>query len=155
MAYGAFHQDGEGSAPERCLCSAPASCCADRSSATLVTQVRTVRTSSISIPAGGFPAGWSGGSDRGHGRGYLEASAAHGRTVTEACEKQRLDHRRDRDRRAERLPRCCEETWLSRVPRADLFKSMFPIRLIAYSSRSLRRPTIFWCPVASVRSVGA
>ena len=155
MAYDAVDQGGKGSALERRFRPTPASGCMARGSAALVAQVRTVRASSISVPAGSLPSRSSGGSYRGHSAGHVETSAAHGRNVTEARKKQRHDHGSDRDRRVERVSRCSEETWLSRAPRADHFKSRFPIRLIAYSSRSLSRPTIFWCPVASARSVGA
>jgi hypothetical protein len=43
-----------------------------------------------------------------------------------------------------------KKAWLSRVQKAAHFKSRFPIRLIVCSSPSWRRPTTFWCPVASV-----
>ena len=51
--------------------------------------------------------------------------------------------------------RTLKKAWLSRVKKAAHFKSTFPIRLIACSSRSSRRPTIFWCPVASAPSACA
>jgi hypothetical protein len=155
MAYGAFEQSGKGSASKRRFRPTPASCGIARGSAALVAHVRTLRASSLSIPAGGLPSRSSGGSYRGHGAGHIETSATHGSTVTEARKKQRLDHGSDRYRCIERVSGCSEETWLSRVLRADHFKSKFPIRLIACSSPSLPRPTIFWCPVASARSVGA
>jgi len=154
MTNDAFEQGGKGPASERRFRPTSGSCCIARGSAALVTQVQTIRASSISVPAGGLPSRSSGRSYRGDGAGHVETSTAHGGAVTEARKKQRLDHRSDRDRRVERVSRCSEETWLSRAPRADHFKSTFPIRLIACSSRSLCRPTIFWCPVANARSVG-
>ena len=42
-----------------------------------------------------------------------------------------------------------KRSWLSRIERAAIFKSMFPIRLIACSRRSLRRLTRFWSHVVS------
>ena len=47
------------------------------------------------------------------------------------------------------------KAWLRRVKKAVHFKSTFPIRLIARSSRGWRRPTIFWCPIASALSACA
>src|SRR5437588_9147779 len=50
MTDDAFEQSGKGSAAERGAGSAPASSCAFRSSATVVTRVRFVRASSLSLP---------------------------------------------------------------------------------------------------------
>ena len=155
MAYDAFDQSGKGSAAERRSWSAPASCCASRSSAAVVTRVRSVRASSISLPGGSVPARSTGRSSRGHGADHVEASAAHGGTAPEVREKQRTDHWSDRDRRVECVSTHSKKAWLSRVQKAAHCKSTFPIRLIACSSRSSRRPTIFWCPVASAPSACA
>src|SRR6266496_6158653 len=155
MTYGAFDQSGKGSAAERGAWSAPASSCAFRSSATVVTRVRFVRASSLSLPGGSLSARSSGRSSRGHGAGHVEASAAYGGTSPEVREKQRTDHWSNRDRRVECVSTHSKKAWLSRVPKAAHFKSTFPIRLIACSSRNSRRPTIFWCPVASAPSACA
>src|SRR5437667_10226750 len=155
MTDDAFEQSGKGSAAERGAWSAPASSCAFRSSATVVTRVRFVRASSLSLPGGSLSARSSGRSSRGHGAGHVEASAAYGGTSPEVREKQRTDHWSNRDRRVDCVSTHSKKAWLSRVPKAAHFKSTFPIRLIACSSRNSLRPTIFWCPVASAPSACA
>jgi hypothetical protein len=155
MAYDALYQGREGSAAECRSWPTPASCCTSPSSAALVTRVRFVRASSISLPGGSLPAGSTRRSCRGHSASHVEASAAHGGTVTEAREKQWLDHWSDRNQCVERVSRCSEEAWLSRAPRAAHFKSVLTMPLIACSSRSSHRPTIFWFPVANAPSAGA
>src|SRR5271156_4886660 len=155
MAYEAFDQSGKGSAAKRCSWSAPASSCASRSSAAVVTRVRFVGASSISLPGGSLSARSSRRSSRDHGAGHVEAPAAHGGTAPQVREKQWSDHWSDCDRGLECVSTHPKKAWLSRVEKAAHFKSTFPIRLIACSSRSLRRPTIFWCPVASAPSACA
>jgi retron-type reverse transcriptase len=155
MAYEAFDQSGKGSAAKRCSWSAPASSCASRSSAAVVTRVRFVGASSISLPGGSLSARSSRRSSRDHGAGHVEAPAAHGGTAPPVREKQWSDHWSDCDRGLECVSTHPKKAWLSRVEKAAHFKSTFPIRLIACSSLSLRRPTIFWCPVASAPSACA
>ena len=155
MADDAFDQNGKGSAAERCSWSAPASSCASRSSAAVVPQVRFVGASSLSLPGGSLPARSSRRSSRDHGAGHLEAPAAHGGTAPEVREKQRSDYWSDCDRGVECVSTHSKKAWLSRVEKAAHFESTFPIGLIACSSRSWRRPTIFWCPVASAPSACA
>jgi len=155
MAHDAFDQSGKGSAAERRSWSTPASSCASRSSAAVVTRVRFVGASSISLPEGSLSARSSRRSSRDHGAGHVEAPAAHGGTAPQVREKQRTDHWSDRERRVECVSTHTKKAWLSRVEKAAHFKSRFPIRLIACSSRSWRRPTIFWCPVASAPSACA
>jgi Reverse transcriptase (RNA-dependent DNA polymerase)/N-terminal domain of reverse transcriptase len=154
MTYDAFDQNGKGSTPEHRSWSAPASNCAFRSCAAVVTQVRFVRASSISLPGGRRSAGSSRRSSRGHSADHDEASAAYGGTSPEVREKQRTDHWSNRDRRIECVSAHSKKAWLSRVQKAAHFKSTFPIRLIACSSRSSRRPTIFWCPLGSAPWAG-
>jgi hypothetical protein len=154
MTYDAFDQSGKGSAAERRSWPSRASCCFARSSTALVTRVRFVRASSISVPGGSVPARSTSRSHRAYSADHAEASAEHGGTSPEVREKQRTDHWSNRDRRAEHVSRCSKKAWLSRVQRAAHFKSTFPIRLIACSSRSSRRPTIFWCPLGSAPWAG-
>src|SRR5258707_13095054 len=87
-------------------------------------------------------------SSRGHGADHVEASPADGGTSPEVREEQRIDHWSNRDRRVACVSTHSKKAWLSRVKKAAHFKSTFPIRLIACSNRSSRRPTIVWCPVA-------
>src|SRR6266699_1365194 len=84
-----------------------------------------------------------------------ERQAYRYRSATEEREKQWTDHWSNRDRRVECVSTHSKKAWLSRVQKTAHFKSMFPIRLIACSSRSSLRPTIFWCPVASAPSACA
>ena len=155
MTHGTFDQSGEGSAAERRSSPAPASCCLGRGSAALVTRVRPVRASSISIPGGSVPARSTGGNHRGHSADHVEASGEHGGTIAEVREKQWPDHWSDRDGCIERVSTCSKKAWLSRAQKAARCKFMFPIRLIACSSQSSRKPTIFWCPFGSALSLGA
>ena len=155
MADDAFDQGGKGSAAERRSWSAPAPSCASRSSAAVVTRVRVVRASSLSLPGGSLAAQSSRRGSRDHGAGHVEASAAHGGTAPEVRETQRFDYWSDCDRSVECVSTHSEKAWLNRVEKAAHFKSTFPIPLIACSSRSSRRPTIFWCPVGSAPSACA
>src|SRR6202521_2198198 len=131
MTDDAFDQSGKGSAAERRSRPMPASCCFARSGTALVTRVRSVGASSISVPGGSLPARSAGRSPRAHIADHVEASAEHGGTAAEVREKQWPDHGGDRDRRGERVSRCSKKTWLSRAPKAAHCKSTFPIRLIA------------------------
>ena len=77
------------------------------------------------------------------------------RTAPKVCEEQRSHRWSDRNRRVKCVSADSKEAWLSRIGRAALFKFMFPIRLIACSSRSSRRLTRFWSHVASAPSARA
>ena len=155
MTDDAFDQSGKGSAAERRSWPMPASCCFTRSGTALVTRVRSVGASSLSVPGGSLPARSAGRSPRAYSADHVEASAEHGGTAAEVREKQGADHGSDRDRRVERVSGCSKKAWLSRAPKAAPCKSTLPIRLIACSSPSSRKPTIFWCPVGSAPSAGA
>jgi hypothetical protein len=155
MAHDAFDESGKGATAERRSWPAPASSCASRSRAAVVTQVRFVRASSISLPGRSLPARSTRRSSRGDGADHVEASAAYSATSPEVREKQRTDHWSNRDWGVEYVSRHLKKAWLSRVKNAAHFKSTFPIRLIACSSQSWRKPTIFWCPFGSALSVGA
>ncbi len=155
MSHGALDQSEEGSPAECRSWPAAASCCASRSSASVVTRVRFIRAPSISLPGRSLPSRSTSRSSRSHGAGYVEASAADGGTAPEVCKKQRSDHRSHRSRRVESFSARSKKAWLSRVKKAAHFKSTFPIRLIACSSRSSRRLTTFWFHVASAPSACA
>src|SRR5229473_3285818 len=152
MTDDAFDQSGKGSAAERRSWPTPASCCFAPSGTALVTRVRSVRASSISVPGGSVPAGSAGRSPRAYSADHVEASAERGGTAAEVREKQWPDHWSDRDQRVECVSRCSKKAWLSRAPKAAHCKFRFPIRLIACSSQSSRRPTIFWSPCGSTPS---
>ena len=155
MTDDAFDQSGKGSAAERRSWPMPASCCFTPSGTALVTRVRSVGASSLSVPGGSLPARSAGRSPRAYSADHVEASAEHGGTAAEVREKQGSDHGSDRDRRVERVSGCSKKAWLSRAPKAAHCKSTLPIRLIACSSPSSRKPTMFWCPVGSAPSAGA
>src|SRR5437879_2915784 len=155
MAHGPLDQSEEGSPAECRSWPAAASRCASRSSASVVTRVRFIRAPSISLPGRSLPSRSTSRSSRSHGAGYVEASAADGGTAPEVCKKQRSDHRSDRSRRVESVSAHSKKAWLSRVKKAAHFKSTFPIRLIACSSRSSRRLMTFWFHVASAPSACA
>ena len=155
MADDAIDQSGEGSTAERRSWSAPASSCASRSSTAVVTRVRFVRAPSISLPGRSLASRSTSRSSRSHRAGHVEASTADGGTAPEVREKQRPDHGSDRSRRIECVSTHSKKAWLSRVEKAADFKSTFPIRLIACSSRSSRRLTTFWCHVANAPSACA
>ena len=149
MANGALNQGGE-SSPNECRSRAAAAWSrAVRGRASSVTGIRVVRTASIPLPGTSRPARSACKSSRSHSTAHLEASAPDRRAAPKVCEKQRLHHRSDRNRRVKCVSADSEEAWLSRIKRAAIFKFMFPIRLIACSSRSSRRLTRFWSHVAS------
>jgi retron-type reverse transcriptase len=155
MANDPIHQDGEGAPAECRSWLVAASSRASRSGASLVTRVRSVRASSISLPARSLPARSTSRSSPSPGAGHVEASPAYAGTASQVREKQRSDHRSDRKRRAECISAHSKKAWLSRVEKAADFKSRFPIRLIACSSPNSRRLTTFWSHVASALSACA
>ncbi|HEY4045640.1 MAG TPA: reverse transcriptase domain-containing protein [Acidobacteriaceae bacterium] len=155
MSYGALDQNGEGSTAERRSWSAPASSCASRSSTAVVTRVRFVRAPSISLSRRSLSSRSTSRSSRSHCTGHVEASTADGGPAPEVRQKQRPEHRSDRNRRVECVSAYSKKAWLSRVEKAAHFKSTSLIRLIACSSPSSRWLTTFWCHVASAPSACA
>jgi hypothetical protein len=153
MAFDAFNQSGEGSAAERCSGLTSAPCCPVRSSPVLVSPIRSVTTSSLSLPGRSLAPRTASRNTRGHGTGYLEAPPRHGGTAPQVREKQRCNYRSGRSCGIAGISAHSEKAWLSRVPRPAHFKFTFPIVLIACWSRSSCRRMTFWCPVASVPSV--
>src|SRR5437588_13131096 len=107
MAHDALDQSGKGSAAERSSRPTSASCCTPRSGVAVVTRVRFVRASSISLPEGSLPTRSTSRSSRDHGAGHVEASTTHRGTAPKVREKQRSDYGSDRKRRVEcvRTPR--------------------------------------------------
>ena len=149
MANGALHQGGE-SLPTECR-SWPAAAWsrAARGSASPVPGVRFIGAPSISLLGRSLTARSTRRYSRSHSIGHLETAAPDGRTAQKACKKQQSHHRSDRNRCLKCVSADSKEAWLSRIERAAIFKFMFPIRLIACSSRSLSRLTRFWSHVAS------
>jgi len=155
MAYAALDQRGKSATAERRSWSAAASSCASRSGTAVVTRVRLIRASSLSLPERSLPTRSTRPSSRSHGAGHLEASAANGGTAAAIRQKQWLDHRSHRNGRVECVSTLSQKAWLSRVKVAAPFKSRFLIRSIAGSSQSSRRLTTFWFPVGSAPSACA
>lgn len=149
MAYGSLYQDGESSEVERSSRTPGAACGIARGHAGPFRCVRVVITPSISISGGGFWSRSTSRSCRSYGADHVEASAAYRRTAAEVCQKQRIDDGRDRDGGTRSDPEHKEEAWLSRARKAACSKSTLTMFLIACSSRSSSRPTIFWCPLGS------
>jgi len=152
MANGALNQGGE-SSPHECR-SWPAAAWsrAARGSASPVTGVRFVRAPSISLLGRSLPTRSARRNSRSHSIGHLETAAADCGIASKVCEKQWSHHRSDRNCRVKCVSADSKEAWLSRIERAAIFKLMFPIRLTACSSRSLRRLTRFWSHVVSAPS---
>jgi len=152
MANGALNQGGE-SSPHECR-SWPAAAWsrAARGSASAVTGVRFVRAPSISLLGRSLPTRSARRNSRSHSIGHLETAAADCGIASKVCEKQWSHHRSDRNCRVKCVSADSKEAWLSRIERAAIFKLMFPIRLTACSSRSLRRLTRFWSHVVSAPS---
>jgi hypothetical protein len=152
VANGAVNQ-GRQSSPHECR-SWPAAAwsCAVRGSAPPVTGVRFVRAPSISLLGRSLPARSARRNSRSHSIGHLETAAPDCGIASKVCEKQRSHHRSDRNHRGKCVSADSKEAWLSRIKRAAIFKLMFPIHLIACSSRSLRRLTRFWSHVVSASS---
>src|SRR5258708_9194128 len=98
MTDDAFDQSGKGSAAERRSWPMPASCCFARSGTALVTRVRSVGASSISVPGGSLPARSAGRSPRPNSAGHDEPSSEHGGTAAGARYEQRPHRAHDRER---------------------------------------------------------
>ena len=154
MTDDSIDQGGQGSTVEHRSRSARAPYRVARGGAAFVARVRPVRASSIPVPGGSLPSRPAGRSHGGYGADDAQASAEHRTSVAEVCEKQWPDYRSNRDTRVERVSRCSKKAWLSRAQEAAGFKSTSTMRLIACASRSSPKPTTYWCPVASARSVG-
>ncbi len=116
MTYDALDQNGEGSAAECCSQPTPTPYFIARGSATLVTQVQSVRASSISIPGGGIRVGSTGRSYRGYCADHAQASAEHCGTAAEIRAKQWPNHWNDRDSGVELVSTHPKKTWLSGAP---------------------------------------
>jgi len=149
MTHDSIDQSGQGPAVERRSPSAATRCPVARSSPALVARVRPVRTPSLSVSGGSDPSGPAGRSFRGYGADDAQTSSENGGASSGACEKQWVDDRRDRDPRVGRVSEDSEKAWLSRAQRAARFKFTLTTGLIACTTRSSSRPTVFLCPFGS------
>ena len=153
MANGALNQSGE-SSPDECR-SRPAAAWnrAARCGASPVPRVRIVRAPSISLFGRSLPAPSAGRNSRSHSIGHLETATPNRRAASKVFEKQRSHYGSDRNRRGKCVFADAKEAWLRGIESAAIFKLVFPIRLIACSSRSSRRFTRFWSHAVSARLV--
>ena len=83
----------------------------------------------------------------------LKAPDGNSTSSSGVCEKQWADDRCDRDTSVGRVSEYSEKAWLSRAERAAGFKFTLTICLIACTTRSSPRPTVFLCPFGSAPSV--
>ena len=151
MTDDTIDQSGKGSAAECRLRHAPGQGSIARGNAALIARVRPVRTSGIPVSGRSDPSGRAGRSLRDYGTDYAQASGGHGTYSASLCEEQWADDRRDRDTCVGRVSKYSEKAWLSRAKGTALSKFTLTICLIACTTRSSRRPTVFWCRFGSVR----
>jgi hypothetical protein len=147
-----INQGGQGSAVERRLRHASGQCCVARGHAAIIAGVRSVRTSSIPIPGRSGASGPAGRSLRGYGTDYAQAPCGNSTAVTGVRAEQWADHRSDCDTRVGGVSEYSEKAWLSRAQRTALFKFTLIICLIACTTRSSPRLTVFLCPFGNVPS---
>ena len=155
MADGACNQSEKGSASERRAGSAATATGACRRSSPAGPRLRSIRAASLPLPRKGVAARSTCRSSRDYDTGHFEAATTNRGTSPQTCEKQRSDHRGNRDRRLECLSAYSKKAWLSRIQEAAHFESMSHIPLIACSRRSSRRLTRSWFPVANDPSASA
>jgi len=151
MTDGTLDQSGEGSAAKRRLRHAPGQDSIARGKAALIARVRPVRTSGIPVSGRSDAPGPTGRSPRDYGTDNTQASGEHGTYSASLCEEQWADDRGDRDACVSSVSKYSEKAWLSRAKGTALSKFKLTIGLIACTTRSSRRPTVFWCRFGSVR----
>jgi len=152
MTDDAINQGGQGSAVERRLRDAAGQCCIARGHAAIIARVQAVRTSSISIPGRSGPSGPAGRSLRGFGTDYTQAPCGNGAAAADVREKQWADHRSDCGTRVGGVSEYSEKAWLSCVHGTVHSKFTLIICLIACTTPSSPRPTVFLCPFGNARS---
>ena len=152
MTHDSIDQCGQGPAVERRSPSAATRCPVARSSPALVARVRPVPTPSLSLSGGSDSSGPAGRSLGGYGADDAQTPGENGGASSGICEKQWADDRCDCDPRVGRVSGYAEKAWLSRAQRAARFKFMWTTGLIACTTRSSPRPTVFLCPFGSARS---
>src|SRR5271167_4731579 len=151
MTDGTIDQSGEGSAAKPRLRHAPGQGSVARGKAALIARVRPVRTSGVPVSGSSDTSGRAGRGLRDYDTDYPQASGGHGTCSASLCEEQRADDRHDRDTCVGRVSEYSEKAWLSRAKGTARFKFRLTICLIACTTRSSLRPTVFWCPCGSVR----
>ena len=155
MTDDTFDQSGKGSPAKRCSWPMPASCCFTPSGTALVTRVRSVGASSISVPGGSVPSEGAGGSLRGNSADHDQAPRENSASVASVRQKQRANHRSNCDPGVGFISRHSEKTWLSRANCTARFKFTLTLYLIACTIPNSVRLMAFLCRFESVRLVAA
>jgi hypothetical protein len=150
MTDGPINQNEQGSAVECCFRHAPAQYAVARGHAVPCARVRSVGTSSLSVPGGGDASEASGRSLRGFCSDYAQGSSRNSTSASSLRENQRNDDRRDCYTRIDCVSEHSEKAWLSRAQRSARFKLTLSICLIACTNRNSYRPTVFLCPFGNV-----
>jgi hypothetical protein len=145
MTYDSIDQSGQGPAVERRSPSAATRCPVARSSPALVARVRPVRTPSLSVSGGSDPSEAAGRGLGGYGADDAQTPGENGGASSGICEKQWADDRRDCDPRVDRVSGYAEKAWLNRAQRVVRFKFTLTTCLIACTTPSSSRPTVFLC----------
>ena len=152
MTDDSINQNGQSSAVECCFRHAPAQYAVARGHAVPCARVRSVGTSSLSVPGGGDASEASGRSLRRYGADHAQGSGRNSTSAPGVCKNQRADNRSDRYTRIDCVSEHSEKAWLNRAQRPARFKFTLSICLTACTIRSLRRLTVFWSPPGSVPS---
>lgn len=152
MTHDAIDQSGQGSAVECRARHAPTQCFAFRLHAALIAAVQPVGASGVPVSGRGAKARPTGRSIRGYGTDHTQAPFEYGSSVADLCEKEWADDRSHRDPRVGGVSEYSEKPWLSRAKRMARFRFTLTLCLIACTTRSSLRPTVYWCPFGSVPS---
>ena len=150
MTNGPINQNEEGSAVECCFRHAPAQYAVARGHAVPCARVRSVGTSSLSVPGGGDASEASGRSLRRYGADHAQGSSRNSTSAPGVCKNQRADNRSDRYTRIDCVSEHSEKAWLNRAQRPARFKFTLSICLIVCTNRNSSKPTVFWYPFGSV-----
>ena len=150
MANGPINQNGQGSAVECCFRHAPAQYAFAGGHASPFARVRSVGTSSLSVPGGGDASEASGRSLRRYGADHAQGSGRNSTSASSVCEKQRADDWRDCYTRIGCVSEWSEKAWLSRAQRPARFKFALSICLIVCTNQNSFRHTVFLCPFGNV-----
>ena len=150
MADGPINQDEQGSAVECCFRHAPAQYAVARGHAVPCARVRSVGTSSLSVPGGGDASEASGRSLRRYGADHAQGSGRNSTSAPGVCKNQRADNRSDRYTRIDCVSEHSEKAWLNRAQRSARFKFALSICLIVCTNQNSFRHTVFLCPFGNV-----
>ncbi len=143
-------QNEQGSAVECCFRHAPAQYAVARGHAVPCARVRSVGTSSLSVPGGGDASEASGRSRRRYGADHAQGSRRNRTSAPGVCKNQRADNRSGRYTRIDCVSEHSEKAWLNRAQRPARLKFTLSICLIVCTNRNSSRHTVFLCPFGNV-----